>query len=347
MKFESNIYISRKVLNSEDITRWAKEQGFVSTLPPSDFHITQVYCKDVVVDWTTIPSSDIEMLFLEDDDHERSVELFNVGACVLEVHSDELIERSDELAHMGIKSKFPDYRSHITITYKKPDALDIANIEPYRGPIILGPETWEPIGDSAWEPGDEPLLESFVEGITDDDLYNIFADSYTGSTGSAWTREKFMSRARNWKFYGDDTGFVAIREQASGMRKLVAVAGDTKGITKGLVELTQEGKPVWGAVSEKLARASRRFGFIAPHTTIGGPLVIKAIMASIPVSVFGGVKPRVNPDGGIAMDYEDTGSTIKYMIANREYFDKIAEDQMDNFPNGIRAMVRKFLKILK
>lgn len=137
-----------------------------------------------------------------------------------------------------------------------------------------------------------------------------------------------MQRARNWTFYGDETGFVAFREQASGMRKLVGVAGDTAGVVKGLKRLMDEGKPVWGAVSARLAAASKRFGLIAPHQYMGGPLVIKLIMASIPSSVFGGVKPVVNKDGGVTLDYDDTGSAVKYFVANKAYFAGLKDQPM-------------------
>jgi hypothetical protein len=110
------------------------------------------------------------------------------------------------------------------------------------------------------------------------------------------------------------------------MRKLVGVAGDTAGVVKGLKRLMDEGKPVWGAVSARLAAAAKRFGLIAPHQYIGGPMVIKLIMASIPDSVFGGVKPTVNSDGGVTLDYEDVGSATKYFVANKPYFRELLKN---------------------
>ncbi len=257
--------------------------------------------------------------------------MFDGGACVLEIKSPDLLERNEALREQGIHSKFPDYRAHITITYKKPKGLKVEGIEPYRGPIILGPEIFEE-ASSGWKADyEETPLADLVEStelvekqLTDfsnaDRVYDIFKASYDDATGQSWSKDQFLYKARLWTFYGDDTGFVAFRQQASGLRKLVGVAGDTSGIVRGLKQLQQENKPTWGAVSGKIAAASKRYGFIAPHTYIGGALVIKLVMKSIPSSVFGGNTPTVNSDGSIEIEVAEIGNQKKYFIANREYF---------------------------
>ena len=340
---KASIYISRKVLNYQDIIDWAREAGFKTMMPVDSLNVTVVYCKHKV-DWNTVDRDQPEMILVpgeDDDTHERAVHNFNGGACVLEIKSEDLLERNEALRALGIHSKFPDYRAHITISYKKPSGMDVEQIAPYRGPIILGPEVIEEasngwkedyqeidlsLPDEELEP--ESLHEATLYDFDADRLYDVFKQSYDEATGASWSKEKFMQRARNWTFYGDETGFVAFREQASGMRKLVGVAGDTAGVVKGLKRLMDEGKPVWGAVSARLAAASKRFGLIAPHQYMGGPLVIKLIMASIPSSVFGGVKPVVNKDGGVTLDYDDTGSAVKYFVANKAYFAGLKDQPM-------------------
>lgn len=153
-----------------------------------------------------------------------------------------------------------------------------------------------------------------------DRLYGAFAASYEKATGAAWSRDKFLSRARNWNFYGDETGYVAVRAQNSGMKKLVGVAGEPRGILKGLDELVAEGGPIWGAVSADIARMAKKRGMIVPHLMLGGPTLIKIIVKLIPASVFGGHEPEITNDGGLRIDYDDVGSATKFLIGNAAYF---------------------------
>lgn len=350
---KASIYISRTVLNFQDIIDWAREAGFETMMPVDSLHVTVVYCKHKV-DWNIVDRDQPEMILVPcEDDDDRGLHMFDGGATVLEIKSSDLLERNDALREQGIHSKFPDYRAHITITYQKPKGMKLDDIEPYRGPIILGPEKIEE-ASTGWKAdyeeldlskpvAAEPLHEATLYDFDPDRLYDIFKNSYDEATGASWTKEKFMQRARNWTFYGDDTGFVAFRAQASGMRKLVGVAGDTAGVIKGLKRLQDENKPVWGAVSGRLAAASKRFGLIAPHTYLGGPMVIKLLMKSIPASVFGGVTPKINSDGGVTLDYDDTGSAVKYFVANKEYFKQLATQPQfrDNITNSV---VLKFIE---
>ena len=329
---KSNIYISRKVLNYQDIVEWARNAGFDTMMPEESLHVTVVYCKHIV-DWSLVERDQPEMIYVpHDEDELREVHNFNAGACVLEIQVPELTKRNKKLRELGIHSKFPDYRAHITITYQKPDWINVEEVEPYRGCIVLGPEIVERATND-WKEGFEeielkkPVMVSEDVNLDSDQLYDIFKTSYDDATGKSWSREKFMSRASNWTFYGNDKGFVAFREQSSGMRKLVGVAGDSSGVVLGLKQLKDEGKPVWGAVSDKLARAAKRFGFIAPHLLPGGKLAIKTLVSMIPKSVFGGITPEVTSDGGVTLSYDDIGDTKKFLIGNREYFSTLVNDE--------------------
>lgn len=168
------------------------------------------------------------------------------------------------------------------------------------------------------------LNESFTLNSLDDSgvdrLVATFRNSYEAQTGSSWAEDKLLSRASNWTFYGDENGYLAVRKQASGMKKMVAVAGDPKSVLKGMAELQAEGGPIWGAVSGELANVAKKRGMIVPHLIPGGTMLVKALAAAIPASVFGGVKPEVADNGGIRMDYDDVGSTTKFFVGNKEYF---------------------------
>jgi hypothetical protein len=166
---------------------------------------------------------------------------------------------------------------------------------------------------------------SLFEAMTADEIdldraYEVFSRSYETETGTAWSKEKFLSRARGWTFYGDANGFVAVRQQRSGMTKLVGVAGDPRSIIKGLNELQQTGGAIWGAVSASLAQMAVKRGLIAPHRYPGGPLMIRALLAMVPASVFGGETPEVSRDGGLIFHYSDVGTATKYLVGNKAYF---------------------------
>lgn len=168
------------------------------------------------------------------------------------------------------------------------------------------------------------LTEGFTMASLDgegvDNLVALFKKSYEAKTGSSWSEDKIIERASRWTFYGDENGYLAVRVQASGMKKLVAVAGDPKSVLKGIQELLSEGGPVWGVVSGQLATMAKKRGMIVPHLVPGGASLIKTLVKSIPASVFGGTQPSVSDNGGIVLDYDDTGSVTKFFVGNKEYF---------------------------
>ncbi len=177
-------------------------------------------------------------------------------------------------------------------------------------------------------------------------LFGMFEESYRKETGQAWSQPKFESRAQNWHFYGDEDGFVAVRPQRSGMKKLVGVAGSPKSIIKGVDQLQQEGGPIWGAVSSPLAAMAKKRGLIVPHLHFGGPTLIKHVINNVPASVFGGVQPKVQPDGGIELDYPDVGKATKYLVVNKEYL-----KQLTGMPQVAQAIkgnkvVQTFMKLV-
>jgi len=149
-------------------------------------------------------------------------------------------------------------------------------------------------------------------------IYNIFKDSYEKSVGVSWTEDKFFNRSRNWKFYGDENGFISIRPQNSGFYKLVGVAGSLKGILKGLDYLNNQDYPIWGMVSEDIKNMALRKGFKEPSKS-----ELTMLYNNIPSSVFGGVETEVNTDGSLTLKYPDVVDTKKYFIANEKYFDKM------------------------
>jgi len=146
-------------------------------------------------------------------------------------------------------------------------------------------------------------------------LYNLYKNSYEKSVGTAWNRNKFFDRAEEWEFFGDQNGYVAVRPQQSGLYKLAVVGGNSKSILKGIQELTSTNKPIWGMVSKDILGLMKKMEFTSPTST-----TMKILLKVIPKDVFGGVDFKINSDGSITFNYEDTGSAQKYFVGNKQYF---------------------------
>lgn len=151
--------------------------------------------------------------------------------------------------------------------------------------------------------------------IDSEKIYDTFKNTYEKSTGTSWSKDKFFSRASNWRFYGDQQGYITVREQKSGMLKLTGMAGSLKSILKGLQELFKENVPIWGMVSKDISNMAQRVGFKSIDASF-----VKNNIHNIPSYVFGNAKIlSVQDDGGIVFQYSDVGETVKYLIGNDNY----------------------------
>ncbi|WP_010660218.1 anti-CBASS protein Acb1 family protein [Brucella anthropi] len=149
------LYVRRDVLNADEIIAWAKGQGFKTTLPTDNMHVTIAFSR-TSVDWMKVgqPWSDkIEIAA----GGPRMMEAFGDAgqAKVLLFASSELSWRHQEIRNAGASWDHDEYQPHITISYAE-DAPALDTIEPYRGKIVLGPEIFEQIN------------EKWMEGITED-----------------------------------------------------------------------------------------------------------------------------------------------------------------------------------
>ncbi|HEC1415663.1 TPA: phage portal protein [Pseudomonas aeruginosa] len=143
------LYVSRKVLNAGAIIDWAKAQGFETTLPAEDLHVTVANSKTpvdwmaVAQAWTNKPNGNLT----SSAGGPRMVEQFGEGAIVLLFNNTELTWRHQDILDAGASWDWPDYQPHITFTYQ-PGSVDLDQVEPYRGVIELGPEIFEEITPS-------------------------------------------------------------------------------------------------------------------------------------------------------------------------------------------------------
>lgn len=145
-----SLYVSRTVLNGADLVAWAKSQGFKTTLPAEDLHVTVCYSRRPLP-WTKID----EDWHGDEKGHvtirpggPRAVSQFK-QATVLEFASSALSWRHEDFKRAGATWDHPEYLPHITISYDKPADLDVRDIKPYQGEIVLGPEIFQEL-DEDW-----------------------------------------------------------------------------------------------------------------------------------------------------------------------------------------------------
>lgn len=170
-----SLYVCRPVVNTDEIREWAKSQGFASTLPGHDMHITLAYSKQPV-DWTNIGESLPEHRI---DGGHRAVHRFDGGAVVLELQCPDLEQRWQYFRDIGADWKHASYRPHVTITYQLPEGLDVSKIEPFRGAIVLGPEQCKEV-DSNWQKKlEEEAFESDQRLDEAERVTNLFGEEVT------------------------------------------------------------------------------------------------------------------------------------------------------------------------
>jgi phage-related protein (TIGR01555 family) len=153
-----SLYVSRKLLNGAEFIKWAKGQGFETTVPADELHVTVLFSRSPV-DWMAMGSP-----WSEDDKGQlkvppggaRLVEpLGDKGAVVLLFNSSALSWRHEEMVRNGASHDFDSYQPHVTISYAGSD-LDLSKVEPFRGELVFGPEIFTEVVED-WE---QSLTES-------------------------------------------------------------------------------------------------------------------------------------------------------------------------------------------
>lgn len=147
-----SLYVSRKLLNGAELVKWAKGQGFKTTVPSDELHVTVLFSR-TPVDWMKMGSGwdqDADGKVKVAPGGARLVEkLGDKGAVVLLFSSSSLSWRHEEMVRNGASHDFDEYQPHVTITYEGTD-VDLTKVEPYRGELVFGPEIFAEVVDD-WE----------------------------------------------------------------------------------------------------------------------------------------------------------------------------------------------------
>lgn len=141
------LYVSRKLLNAEEFIAWAKGQGFATTTPAEELHVTVTYSR-TPVDWMKMGQTWAEdgKLTVSPGGARLVEPLGDKGAVVLMFNSSDLSWRHRDMHEAGASWDFPDYQPHVTITYAGGD-VDLKKVEPYRGKLVFGPEIFAELDD--------------------------------------------------------------------------------------------------------------------------------------------------------------------------------------------------------
>lgn len=151
------LYVQRKLLNAAEFIAWAKGQGFDTVTAADDLHVTVAYSK-TPLDWMKIEGEDWNQ------EKDGSIEIAPGGVRIVEVLGDKgavvllftssrLSWRHEQIMRAGASHDFPEYQPHVTITYAKPEGLDLSKVEPFRGTLRFGPEIFETQTDG-WRPSE-------------------------------------------------------------------------------------------------------------------------------------------------------------------------------------------------
>lgn len=147
------VYMYRSVLNAEQIIEWAALQGFSSTLPPDDMHVTVVFSR-AAFDADISRTAEVNGIVTHNNIVIRGgrrvvTPLGDKGAVVLKIESLHLQGEHAYFREMGASWDYQEYTPHISITYAGED-VDVSSMQPFMGDIVLGPLRAKPL-NPAWD----------------------------------------------------------------------------------------------------------------------------------------------------------------------------------------------------
>ena len=178
-------YISRPVSNAGDLHAWAEAAGLSDLVAPQDMHVTIVYSREPF-DAGQLPAAEASMLV---SGGKRTIDVLgDEKAVVLRFDSPQLQQRWQQTRDAGASWDYEGFKPHVTLSYTAQEVP--AGIEPYRGPLVLGPEKVE-----ALDTGEAPLqsrAQRSAEIVPERSGSRSSAPTF--STQSSATRSRTTSR---------------------------------------------------------------------------------------------------------------------------------------------------------
>lgn len=146
------LYVQRKLLNATELIAWAKANGFESTLPATDMHVTVLYSRSAVdpMKMGRAWNEDERGQIVVRPGGPRVIERLGENAVVLRFAAPDLEWRHREMVEAGGSHDYPEYAPHVTISYGVPADTDIEALKPFNGELRFGPEIFEAL-DLDWK----------------------------------------------------------------------------------------------------------------------------------------------------------------------------------------------------
>lgn len=146
------LYVSRQLLNAPALIAWARANGFATTLPADDMHVTILYSRNEVDplrmgrDWREDDKGRVTVR----PGGPRVIERLGENAVVLSFASPDLVYRHKDMIEAGGSHDYPSYQPHITVSYEIPGGVDLDALKPFNGELVFGPERFEAL-DLDWK----------------------------------------------------------------------------------------------------------------------------------------------------------------------------------------------------
>lgn len=145
-----SLYVCRRLRNGDALLAWARSQGFRTTVPAEELHVTVAWSR-ARVDWMAVGeawSGERDGGLTIRAGGPRVVEpMGSEGAVALLFSSTELAWRHMAIREAGATWDHPEYQPHVTFTYDAA-GVDLAKVEPYRGELRFGSELFSEVDET-------------------------------------------------------------------------------------------------------------------------------------------------------------------------------------------------------
>lgn len=156
------LYVSRRVMNAGEIMAHFERQGISPMLPADELHVTVIFSRAALdwmlidPDWSVGPEGEGTWTIPPGGPRQMLAFGAEQNALVLAFNDLHLEWRHKHMIERGASYDHGDYQPHMTISHQQFDLDDerLAEIEPWQGPIVLGPEIFAIARDN-WAEGIE------------------------------------------------------------------------------------------------------------------------------------------------------------------------------------------------
>lgn len=132
------LFVSRSLLNPDDVLEWAQSEGFQRPIRASALHVTVALSREPLP-WREIPACDGHLSVPRG--RRRLVRQFS-GVAVLIFGCRKLRQRHAQFRRHGAKWEHPTYQPHVAFAIDDGDR-DLSLVRPYAGPLLFGPEAFK------------------------------------------------------------------------------------------------------------------------------------------------------------------------------------------------------------